>query len=82
MGLWVTGCDAVDLLHRMKPSVHCILRIEPFSFFSSTYPKRLQVIHGDFIPKQMQQSILEHASVTVPKQDKEKRVSSQATPIR
>lgn len=41
-------------------------------FFSSTYPKRLQVIHGDFIPEQMQQSILEHASVTVPKQDKKK----------
>jgi hypothetical protein len=32
----------------------------------TTYTERLQVIDGDLVAEQMDQSILEHASVTVP----------------
>jgi hypothetical protein len=32
----------------------------------STYTEVLQVVDGDFVAKEMDQSILEHASVTVP----------------
>jgi hypothetical protein len=59
VGLRVTGCDAVDLLGECQWSIRRLC-------LHVTYTERLQVIDGDLVAEKMDQSILEHASVTVP----------------
>src|SRR5271170_4601574 len=63
MRLWVTWGDAVDMLRaRAVSQVPVVLRQH-----LETYSEMLQVIHCDFVPKQMEECILEHATMTVPK---------------
>jgi hypothetical protein len=57
VGLGVTGGDAVNLLH--KSATVCFAQLE------STYTEVLEVVEGDTVTEQVEQSILQHAAVTV-----------------
>ena len=60
VSLGVTGGDAVELLFFWS---ECGL---PGQVRNSTYTEVLQVIHANGVAKEVKESILEHATVTVP----------------
>ena len=58
VALWVTWCDAVELLRKMSEAKLVRRAI-------NTYTERLKVVNADLVAVQVVDSILEHASVTV-----------------
>jgi hypothetical protein len=63
MSLRVTGGDAVNLLWGRSVIDHTGVAID--ARVGSTYTEVLEVVDGDLVAEEMDQSILEHASVTV-----------------
>ena len=61
MCFWMAWGDAIDVL-----KVHGQLGLLIVWQSLETYSEMLQVIHRDFVPKQVEKSILEHAAVAVP----------------
>jgi hypothetical protein len=60
VSLGVTGSDAINLLRR----------VSKFSFLArysrkKSYSEALQVVHGDIVTEEVEESVLEHATVAV-----------------
>jgi hypothetical protein len=61
VSLGVTGSDAINLLRRIsKGSFHA-----RYSRKKISYSEALQVVHGDIVTEQVEESVLEHATVAV-----------------
>ena len=61
MCFWMAWGDAIDVL-----KVHRQLGVLTAWRLLETYSEMLQVIHCDFVPEQVEKSVLEHAAMPVP----------------
>ena len=68
VGLRVTGSDAVDFLYFLYEPITFLISRSQNKIHKDdkyTYPELLQIVEGNVISKEVEESILEHASVAV-----------------